>query len=294
MPENQPPIIVITGASGFLGSHLVDYFAQKGWHVRALVRSPEKYTDTKQVAYLKYDIGSPFDTSLLKGADYLVHAAYVKYDRLHPDALELNREGARALIETSRKNRLAKNVFISSMSAHEQAESVYGLQKLGIEKLFSTKKDVVLRSGLIIGNGGIVKQTADFMKSKHAVPVVGGGKQPLQIIAVGDLVRAIETALTTPVNGTYTVATSQVYTYKELYEAIAAYLKVKVLFVPVPFSVLLLMLQTIAFLRLPLNVSKDNALGLKKLMAVDNKADLAALKLKPLALAAALEESGLK
>jgi len=60
------------------------------------------------------------------------------------------------------------------MSAHDGAESVYGRQKLAIEQLFNTKKDISLRGGLIIGNGGIVKEMVMFMRSKHLVPLIGG------------------------------------------------------------------------------------------------------------------------
>jgi nucleoside-diphosphate-sugar epimerase len=189
--------------------------------------------------------------------------------------METNISGAKRLLTVSKKYGLKKNVFMSSMSAHKNAVSTYGRQKLAIEKLFAKQKSVNLRSGLIIGNGGIVKNMAAFMKSKHAVPLIDGGKQPLQVIGVYDLARVIERVLTQPrLTGTYTVATPQVYSYKEFYKAISTQLHIKVLFVPVPFNLLLFCIRIITKLHLPLSVNEDNLWGLKKLQAVDNQADL--------------------
>lgn len=286
---NQPTVI-ITGASGFVGSVLVRYFGQKGWQVIGLVRNPKRFTAKGSIRYVEYDLEKPFDDSFFKGATYLVHTAYIKYDRDHPDALKRNVEAAKRLLAAARKYKLAKTVFISSMSAHEEAVSVYGRQKLAIEQLFDTPSDVALRSGLIIGRGGIVQQMSQFMRSKHLVPLIGGGKQPLQIIAVGDLARVVEQALIhKEVSGVLTVANPRVYTYKSFYQTLARHLRTKVLFVPVPFYVLLGAMRTISLLPLPLSVNEDNLWGLKKLRSADTAKDLAVLGIEVDELEAALK-----
>lgn len=289
----KSPVIVITGAGGFLGTELTKHFQDKDWTVRALVRNAQKYQSDGGVEYHEYDLSKPLDKTLIKGSDYLVHAAYIKYDSRHQDALAVNVRAAKQLLDASHKYGLSKNLFMSSMSAHDEAESVYGKQKLAIEELFSSGKDVVFRSGLIVGNGGIVKQMADFMKSKHMVPLVGGGKQPLQTIAIYDLVEVIDKALVTNVSGKFTVATPRVYNYKEFYKALAKNLRVKVLFVPVPLWLLVGVIQVINSLHLPLSISKDNALGLKKLRAVNTGGDLKKLGVKLDSLEEALDKTHL-
>ncbi len=271
--KTKQPTIAITGAGGFLGSTLVEHFSALGWNVIGLVRKPADYTHT-HATFRKYDLTGKLDPRVLDGVDYLVHAAYIKYDREHPDAMDLNFAGAKRLLELSRKKNLQKNIFISSMSSHEAALSVYGKQKLAIEQLFSESTDVVLRCGLIIGKGGIVKQMADFMRTKHAVPLIGGGKQPLQIVAVTDLAAVIEKTATSKLHGTFTIATPQVYSYKEFYEALARAIRTKVIFVPLPFNLLLAAFKTAAALRLPLGVGEDNLLGLKALRSAETAADL--------------------
>jgi nucleoside-diphosphate-sugar epimerase len=273
MATSKQKTVVITGANGFLGSALVKDFKKGDWHIVALVRNAGKYK-LKGVTYVEYDLSKPFDDSAFAGADYLVHTAYVKYDKKHPDALKVNLEGAKRLLKASRKHGLKRNVFISSMSAHSGAESVYGKQKLAVEKLFKDKDCAVIRSGLIMGNGGMVKQMTDFMKSKHAVPLIGGGKQPLQVIGVYDLVRVIKTILVKGKSGTFTIATPEVYTYKAYYDALRKHLGITVIFVPVPLGVLSGMVKVTTSLHLPISINQDNVLGLKNLRSADTESDL--------------------
>jgi nucleoside-diphosphate-sugar epimerase len=278
------PVIVITGANGFLGSQLVKHFAGKGWIVRALVRDPKKYTNSAQLAYMAYDMNEPVNKTIFEGADYLVHAAYVKQSRQCPDAMQINITAAKRLLAASRSHRLKKNIFISSMSAHKDAVSVYGKQKQAIEKLFNQTNDICLRPGLIVGAGGIVQTMVDFMKSKHMVPLIAGGKQPVQLISLQDVVKAVDHALGRPVHGTFTVAHPQVITYKEFYQLVSQRLHIAVVFVPAPYYLLLGGLTIASKLPLNLGIEPDNLRGLKKLQAVDTHKDLEQLAIKPQAL----------
>ena len=290
---STPKTIAITGANGFLGSHLVDHFVAKGWNVIALVREPQRFKPHSQVEYRAFEIGRPVDERILDGADYLVHTAYVKQTAQEQQALRLNTQSAERLLAASRKAGLRKNVFVSSMSAHEAAESVYGRQKLAVEYLFDTKKDISLRPGLIIGNGGIVKQMVTFMRSKHIVPLVGGGRQPLQSIAVDDLVMCIERALSASAHGVLTVAHPDVFTYKTFYQTLSRVFSIKTIFIPVPLWLLLTVARLIRIAHLPVGFTEENVLGLKQLRSVDTEHDLATLGVTIMPLAEAIRHSGI-
>jgi nucleoside-diphosphate-sugar epimerase len=268
----KKPTVAITGANGFLGSALVNHFSSKGWQVIALVRNPIK--STNNVRYIEYDLAKPFDDKILDGVEYLVHAAYIKQDKRHPNAFTVNVKAAEEIIKATKKQKFKKSLFVSSMSANEYAESAYGKQKLAIEKIFSEVNSVSVRSGLIIGNGGLVKQMIDFMRSKHMVPLVGGGQQPLQIVSITDLAMTIEKLLTSNLSGVLTVATPQIYTYKEFYQAIAKHINSKILFVPVPFFILINTIRLINLMPIPIAVNSDNAFGLKNLRSADTISDL--------------------
>jgi nucleoside-diphosphate-sugar epimerase len=278
--NRELPTIAITGASGFVGSHLVRFLAARGWNVVGLVRDPESGETHKNVRYVAYDLTGPIDDSLFEGVDYLIHAAYVRADRAHRDAFELNTNGAKRLLAAARAHGVRKTVFISSMSAHEGAVSIYGRQKLAVEALLDTSNDAILRCGLIVGDGGIVRQLADFLRSRRIVPLVDGGNQPLQIISIRNLLEVAEQVLTRDLHGRFVAANPEVYSYKELYRSMGRRLGVKPVFVPMPFFVLLAAMRSIAFLRLPLAVNEDNLWGLRKLRAVDNSADVKELDVR--------------
>ena len=289
-PEH--PTVFITGAGGFVGSQLVRFLAARGWNVTGLVRDPASFEVHENVRYVAHDLGKPFDGAILEGVDYLIHAAYVKFDRAHRDAFEVNVSGTERLLAAARECGVKKSIFISSMSAHEGAVSIYGRQKLAIESLLDASNDVILRCGLIVGNGGIVRQMANFLRTKRVVPLVDGGAQPLQIIGIHNLLQVIEQVLKGDLYGRFVVANPEVYAYKELYTAMGGRLGVKPIFIPVPFFVLLAGMRAIGLLRLPLAVNEDNLWGLKKLRAVDNSADVKELDVRLDSLHEALARPG--
>lgn len=274
----KKPTIAITGANGFVGRALTEYFLDQKWHVVGLVRNPSAGTNPK-AEYRKYDITKPLPVGSLDGVDYVVHAAYIKLGNQAPDALEINVTGAKRLLAACKDQNVRKALFLSSMSAHDQATSVYGQQKLAIEQLFEGAEGVCLRSGLILGHGGIVEDMAKFMRTKHIVPVIDGGKQPLQTIAIYDLCHVIEAALVKDIRGTLTVATPQIYTYKEFYSVLAKSLRTKVIFVPIPYYALLAAFKVATALHLPLDVGEDNLKGLKQLRSTETSADLRRLSI---------------
>lgn len=287
--EKRKTTIAITGAGGFLGSALVDFYAKKDWEVVALVREPSKQKAKHNVTFKAYDLTKPIAKDTLQGVDYLVHAAYIKFDKANPDALDTNLEGAKRLVKAAHNSTVKRTIFISTMSAHEDAISIYGKQKVAIEALFNSSKDTILKPGLIIGNGGIVKQMSEFMKSKHAVPLIDGGKQPVQIIALSDLVKIIDAVFAKDAHGTFVAATPKVYTYKAFYKALAKQLNTPVAYIPIPYWALQTAFKAASILGLPLGVGEDNLKGLKRLRAMESEKGLRKLDVKPLSLKKALQ-----
>jgi nucleoside-diphosphate-sugar epimerase len=276
---SKMPTIIITGASGFVGSELVTYFRLKGWQVRALVRNPATYPSHQNVQAYAYDLDQAIDDAAFEAADYLIHAAYVKDSRQQHDSFAVNVGAAKRLLAVSRAHKLKRTIFISSMSAHPDAVSGYGKQKCAIEKLFSRPEDSIVRCGLVIGNGGLIKNIVQFMRSKHAAPLIDGGRQPLQVLAIYDLARIIDRIIDKKLAGSFQVAHPNVYSYREFYQTIIADLRLKAIVVPVPFFVPLFAIRLVNWLHLPLSVTEDNLWGLRKLQAFETLPDLQKLGL---------------
>ena len=171
----------------------MEHFADRGWDVVALARSP--MAGGGRVRWARYDLAAAPPDQLLAGVDALVHAAYVKADA-SPDAYRLNVDGTAALLRARRAAGVSRAVFLSSLSARPGATSVYARQKLDAEALFAAGDDAVIRAGLVLGPGGLVGDTVALMRRVRVVPVIGGGRQPVQPVGIEDLATIVERIVT--------------------------------------------------------------------------------------------------
>jgi nucleoside-diphosphate-sugar epimerase len=283
------PTVAITGASGFVGGHLVKHFAGRGWDVVALARRP--VAGGERVRWARYDLAAAPPDQLLAGVDALVHAAYVKADA-SPDAYRLNVDGTAALLRARRAAGVSRAVFFSSLSARPGATSVYARQKLDAEALFAAGGDAVIRAGLVLGPGGLAGDTVALMRRVRVVPLIGGGRQPVQPVGVEDLATIVERILTRDdLTGTYVVADPTPTTAAALYRAIARAIGVRVLFVPVPRWTALLAVRAAGHLHRRLPVSEDNLRGLDEATVIDSTPSLERLGVPLTALDALVNRS---
>ena len=107
--------VAITGATGYLGSVLVDHFSNRGDEVVALTRRrPERAVSD----WRHFELDQPVDETIFQGVNTLIHAAWVLSGK---DTSQLWREnviGSRRLIEAAVTAGVQKVVFVSSMSAY--------------------------------------------------------------------------------------------------------------------------------------------------------------------------------
>src|SRR6476469_844108 len=114
-------IAFVTGATGFLGSHLARVLAEQGADLRLLVRAS---SNTKNIDDLKADrvIGDLRDPASLEkgiaGCDAIFHVAadYRLWVRDPNEMYRSNVEGTRALLAAARKNGVRRVVYTSSVA----------------------------------------------------------------------------------------------------------------------------------------------------------------------------------
>lgn len=270
------PSIIITGANGFIGEHLVHYFFENGWRVKALVRNFPKEV-VRDVEYVTYDLENTPDESVFDSVDYLVHCAYLRFDQ-NKNSDEINISGTKKIVEICRKKNI-KPLFLSSFSAHPDAESHYGKTKLACEKLFDLTKDVVLKPGLVIGKKGLAAELINTINRSTLLPLIGGGTQPVQTIHVDDLCLIIEYAFEREKVGLYHVAEPKAITMKIFYQEIAKQLDQKIRFIPFPLSLFYFICKMAEAVGLKLPVSSESVLGLKHLIKFETKHDLEKLEI---------------
>ena len=167
--------ILITGATGFLGSRLVETMSTiKGLEILATGRTLKTQNISKK-SNLKYVLGNLEDTkfvdSLVKGVDTIIHTAALSSQMGNPkDFQRANVEATKHLLKAAKANKIKKFIFISSPSVYfrfkhqlELKESdtlpkpvnSYAYSKREAEKLVQSSKIpyIILRPRALIGRG---------------------------------------------------------------------------------------------------------------------------------------------
>ncbi len=254
--------IIITGANGFIGNELVNYFHSKGNKVMAFAR--QKHEEMPDgVEFFNYDLSQPPPEEPFMHADYVIHTAFQIFSTKTKNASSINLKGTQQLLELSEKYNIKKFVYFSSFSAHEGAHSQYGLSKLEIEKTIDITKHIVLKPGLVLGKGGLFNAIRNLISGSSIIPVFAGGKQKVQTVYINDLMRLIEIAFEKNISGTFPLGEKKPLTMKELNKAIAGMSGKKIKFISIPYSIGFLILSVANFLHIKLPISKENIRGLK-------------------------------
>ena len=214
--------ILITGASGFIGSFIVEEALRQGFETWAAVRgsSSKAYLQDERIHLIELNLSS--EEQLMEQLrphqfDYVIHAAGVTKCADKRDFYRINTEGTQHLVKALQRLEipLKRFVYISSLSVFgaireqqpyeeiretdtPQPNTEYGRSKLVAEEWLDTQKDfpyVVLRPTGVYGPrekdyflmAQSIKQHTDF--------AVGYRRQDITFVYVTDVVQAVFLAM---------------------------------------------------------------------------------------------------
>lgn len=254
--------VLITGATGFLGSHLAEILRSQGHQVRALVRKSSKCDLLKEwgveLCYANLERGENLDAAV-EGVDAVVHSAGIVKARSPDEFHEVNVGGTINLLEATKRHApgVKRWVYISSLAAHGFGENGkpraidaeprpvthYGRSKLAGERAALAEKDAlpitVIRPPAIYGPRDQEMFAFFQLVSRRLAPFMGNDQNQVSLIYARDCARAIQQALEQdhPSGRIYTVEDGRTYTQRELADAIARALGVNPIRLKVPISV---------------------------------------------------------
>jgi len=191
------PTILITGITGFIGSHMAAALAGRGHQVIGTVRPHHKDgNEADSYRLIPVDYIHDFDANIwkprLKGVDVVVNAVGLLRQHGQQTFEALHYRAPRALFAACAAKGI-KVVQMSALGADENARSRYHLSKKMADDalLASGNRAVIVQPSLVYGPGGVSARLFNLIAALPIIPLPGQGNQEIQPIHIDDLTCAV-------------------------------------------------------------------------------------------------------
>ncbi|MEM1117639.1 MAG: NAD-dependent epimerase/dehydratase family protein [Bacteroidota bacterium] len=229
--------VLLTGASGYVGSHVLDALLARGHTVRALVRDAAErdLADREGVEAVQGDVTDPASLQgVFDGTEAVVHlvgiidehpSTGVTFERIHVD-------GTRHVVEAARAAGVGRFIHMSANGARADGVSAYQTTKWAAEEIVRAAGFdhwVIFRPSTLFGDPG--PENPEFakrlwetlVKPFPVLPVFGDGRYELQPVHVAACAEAFAQAVDRDeLHGrSYCVAGPERIAYKEVLKRLA-------------------------------------------------------------------------
>jgi uncharacterized protein YbjT (DUF2867 family) len=204
-------IVLLTGASGFIGRHLVDALLAHGHSVVAAVRHPRGAARAGMV-----EIEADFERDLhpadwlprLVGVDAVINAVGIIREGPGQSFERLHERAPQALFAACRDAGVKLVLQVSALGADDDAQSRYHLSKKAADDFLRSLDlpAVILQPSLVYGPGGTSARLFNTLASLPLLALPRGGVQQVQPLHVDDLCEAVLRLLAAPPARTVTIA----------------------------------------------------------------------------------------
>jgi uncharacterized protein YbjT (DUF2867 family) len=214
--------VLVSGASGFIGSHVASRLAEAGYRVRAMTRHAREYHGAGEP--VEADVA---DAGSLAAAFAGVDVAYYLIHSLGSDDFEQrDADAARNFAEAAAAAHVERIIYLGGLGANDGKLSAHLRSRREVEKLLKSGSVpvTVLRAAVVIGHGGIswemTRQLADRLPAMVTPRWVRTRTQP---IALPDAVRYL-TGVLEPAEArgrTYEIGGPEVLRYIDMLQRVA-------------------------------------------------------------------------
>ncbi|MBL7999538.1 MAG: NAD-dependent epimerase/dehydratase family protein [Candidatus Kapabacteria bacterium] len=257
--------VLLTGATGFVGSHIADTLLERGHAVRANIRKSSnlRWLDGKPIELVDAslsDVGSL--ENAVAGVDAVIHCAGLTAARNAEEFMQGNKGGTENILRAvmAANPTLKKFVHISSLAAVGPAESrqspvneqtafhpitPYGESKRAAEEVVLTHRDVlpvsIVRPPAVYGERDEAIYTFFQTVNKGIAPLIGFSEKWISLVHVTDLARGIVQVMESPAatGNTYFISSDEFYTWEQISAVTARVLKKNTITLKIPHSVVM-------------------------------------------------------
>lgn len=190
--------ILLTGSTGFIGSHVLTKLIQLDHEVTASVRNPnQQQARFPQVNFVAVDFmrATSLDDwlPLLNDIDVVINTVGIISETNNQSFAALHTDAPSALFSAAEKSGVKRVIQISALGADDQATSKYHLSKLAADDVLASLSLnwIILKPSLVYGNGAKSMGLFRGMATLPIIPLIEGGTQKMQPLQVNDLVDTI-------------------------------------------------------------------------------------------------------
>ena len=232
-------MILLTGASGSVGSALLRRLLAQRRPVRCLVRDPRELGPERvRVALVLGDLADPSSfRHAMRGVSSVIHFAAATRDTPRGSIEELNGLATLRLVRAAEQAGVGRFMFLSTLGASRHAPSRYLRSRALAEEvvLHSSLPATVLAPSVVVAPGERFVSVLERLSWLPAMPVYGRGRARWEPIAADDVAACAVAALDAGADGRFELAGPDEMTYEELVrELLRRRRRRRVVHVPVP------------------------------------------------------------
>lgn len=247
-------MILLTGATGSIGSRLLPRLLAEGHQVRVLVREPRKLGPRRvDVQITMGDLRELRDPYMLRqamrGVDTVIHLAASIRDQPPHRVEELNALATVRLLEAAERAGVKRFVFFSALNASAVQRTRFFRAKWVAEQAVSRSSldSTIFRPSIVFDHSDPWITLLRRFSFLPAIPISGSGRSRYQPVWAADVARAVENSLTGdgPGDHSYELAGPETMTYAEMAELVGRLAGRPRPVVPIPLQVVHLGLTAI-------------------------------------------------
>lgn len=240
--------VFLTGATGFVGSHMLRRLLRDGHEVRALVRRrsalAEVAVKSGALEAAEGDVGSLNLAALMADSEAMINLVGIICERDQATFEAVHHQGTKNLVQAASQSGVKRLVQMSALGARAGDASPYHTTKFAAEEEVRNSGIawVVLRPSLVSGPGSaFVQQMIEVMRASPLIrPIPGTGKYLFRPVHVDDVVECFVQSLSNAaaLGQTVDLVGGEELTLNDIGDAIARCLEIRKTAVHIPMSLM--------------------------------------------------------